>query len=133
MHLLGIDYGRRHVGIAVATTPLADPVAVVPTQDSLNYVEKLINEYAIAAIVIGLSEGNLAQETQQFARRLQKKSKLPVYYQDETLSSYETRRQAAEAQIKRSRREGKLDHVVAAHILQAYIDTHPEAVETPKT
>ena len=122
-NLLGIDYGRSWIGIAVAESGLAEPLVVVENSKSLSRIDNFIDRYQIEAIVVGVSEGKMADETKIFAREIEMKFGLPVYFHDETLSSQDTRELIAKAGIKRNKRENKIDHYVAAMILQDYIDS----------
>lgn len=123
MNLLGLDYGDKHIGVALATTFVAEPLQVVPTSNIFEILRQLIDRYQVNAFVVGLSENETAQKTKDFARQLQDRFHLPVYFQDETLSSQETRRQLAQHGVKRSVRQAKTDHFVAATILQDYLDS----------
>lgn len=123
MNLLGLDYGDKHIGVAVATTFIAEPVKVILTQSALDIIHRYIEEYQIEAIVLGLSENETAQKTKHFAQQLSNQFHLPIYFQDETLSSQDTRRQLAKLGAKRSLRQAKTDHYVAATILQDYLDS----------
>ena len=120
--LLGLDYGQKHLGVALALGPLAEPLQLLPTASAFPQIQ-LIHQYQVDAIVIGLSEGQMAHTTHRFGQELQQATGLPVYYQDETLSSQETRLKLAQSGQKKSIREGKIDHLVAAAILQDYLDS----------
>lgn len=119
---LGIDYGRKHVGLALATTPLAEPLETVTMDLAESVIQRMIAEYSITDLVFGASEGSMLQETIQFAERISALCHLPIHFQDETLSSHETRVLMAQAGFSKKKREQKIDHHVAAYILQAYID-----------
>lgn len=123
MNLLGIDYGDKHVGLALATTFVAEALEVVPTHQAIDRIRSLIKTYNIDAIVLGLSENQMGEKIKHFARLLSDTFHLPVHFQDETLSSQETRKKMAIQGIKRSIRQAKTDHFVAAAILQDYLDS----------
>lgn len=123
MNLLGIDYGQKHLGIALATTFVAEALEVIPTVRAIDRIKELIIEYQIQGIVIGLSENLMAKKIQVFAKELDQQFHLPIYFQDETLSSQDNRRQLAQLGVKRSKRQAKTDHYVAAAILQDYLDS----------
>jgi putative holliday junction resolvase len=106
----------------MATTSLAEPLETVPVEKAEEVIGKLIEEQEIEALVIGLSEGKMAGESRDFGVRLGQVFKLPVYFQDETLSSLETRQRMAIAGKRQKVREGKIDHLVAAQILQDFLD-----------
>lgn len=68
----------------------------------------------------------MADKSRRFGDELEKLTGLPVKYVDETLTSSDSRLQAAKAGIKKSKREAKIDHYAAALFLQDYIDTQLE-------
>lgn len=116
---LGIDYGRAHVGLALALTPLAEPLHTVATNQAVTEINKLIEQYQIDTLVFGLSEGYIGEETRTFAAQFVT-DQVSVEYLDETLSSQE-----AQAQIRHkkmgTRRQGQ-HQFAAAVILQNYLD-----------
>lgn len=126
MTYLCIDYGLIHCGLALGFEGLAEPVETIATKNVEQKVQKLIRAHKPHAIVVGLSEGEMAIKTKQFAQSLEALFKVPIIFQDETLTSQEVRQDAARAGMRRSRREAKIDHLVAARILQDYIDSHLE-------
>jgi putative holliday junction resolvase len=127
MNYLCLDYGDKHVGLAFSSGQLAEPLFTIPTAKALPVILDLIDQYAVESIVIGLSEGKMADQTRAFAQKLQTLTPLPIDFHDETLTSQETRQKAAQMGMKKSRREGKIDHLVAAAILDDYLDSHPES------
>ncbi len=124
MNYLSIDYGDKYIGLAIAVGPLAEPFMTVKKDQAFKTISQVIAQHAIDVIVIGLSEGQMAQKTKAFGTEIKTTFNLPVVYHDETLTSQETRQQMAKIGMKRSRRHGKLDHLVAAAILQDYLDSH---------
>lgn len=124
---LAIDYGTAHIGIAVATTPLAEPLESVPVDQSLTRIQDLIREYEIDEIVVGVSEGYMAQLSRDFGRELARLCHLPVEYHDETLTSRDVAHQLKQA--KRTKRFGPDHHFAAANILQDYLDNIPRLWE----
>lgn len=122
-HILCIDYGDKHCGLAIATTSLAEPIETVSIDKALAKIKALISAYHIEELVFGLSEGKMAEKTRQFAATIGAETKLPIKFHDETLTSYDTRRRIAQAGAKKSKREQKIDHLVAAAILEDYLDS----------
>jgi putative transcription antitermination factor YqgF len=122
MNYLCVDYGLKHVGLAIATTPLAEPIATVPASQAVDRIAQLITDHQITQLVIGLSENQMAEKTRAFAGELARIFNLPVNFHDETLSSQETRQKMAQSGLKKSKREQKIDHLVAAAIIQDYLD-----------
>lgn len=121
MTLLGIDYGRSKLGIAIAYGPLAEPYAVM-TLGELKKLEEIIKQEKIEKIVVGVSEGKMGDESKKFGDKLGSELGLPVEFQDESLSSIDAQRFSIEAGIKRQKRKALEDSYAAAIMLQSYID-----------
>lgn len=129
--VLAIDFGERRIGLAVAEGDLAEPLLVleVKNQDEvLTEIFKICRRWEITKILLGLPcrqaglPGPQAQKVQHFGERLKEKTGLPLVFWDETLTS----QQALEKMIEAGRRQKRrryLDDVVAAMILQEYLDS----------
>lgn len=126
MKLLGVDYGARRVGLAIADieSKLAMPLFVIENnKDFWQRFLKIINEEAIEAIVVGwpvsLNEsdafGETSLEIESFINELGKFISMPIYKEDERFSSDLAKRLTGEKGKKR-------DDVAASIILQSYID-----------
>lgn len=126
MTLLGIDFGRRHVGLARATADgrIAAPWKVLPVrgrEDALAQLVALLRRESVQRAVMGLprnadgTEGSPARRVRRLARVLARRTGVPVVLQDEYASTIE----AAE---RVGGRKGRLDAAAAAVILQAYLD-----------
>lgn len=127
MNILGIDYGRKKIGLALAVTELAEPLQVIRYKDIGILSEKIkgiIKREKIAKIVIGISEGEMAKETKAFAKKLSQKISLPIVYFDETLSTYEAKKLAREANLSREKQRDFEDAFAATIMLQSYLDSH---------
>jgi putative Holliday junction resolvase len=132
--LLGVDYGERRIGLAIAEGSLAEPLAIVDVRNRKGALEKIAQicrQEEISQIVIGLPrdpEGNLTIEDRKIvdlARELRKLLGCPVVFGDETLTSQEAVRKMVEVGKPRRKRR-RLDDVAAALILQEYLD-HQES------
>ncbi len=123
MNYLGLDYGDKHIGVAYATTFVAEALEIIPHHKAIPRLSELLHAHKIDAIVLGISENQMGEKIREFARLLSDTFHLPVHFQDETLSSQDTRRQMAIQGVKKSVREAKTDHYVAAAILQDYLDS----------
>lgn len=120
MVYLGLDYGSRHLGVAISVGALAEPLDTINAAKPLPRLIDLIAEYQPDALVIGLPDGSQKQPAEQFIASL-KKLGLPVHVVDETLSSHDARQALLhKSQIKRKSKEHA---VAAALILQSYLDT----------
>jgi len=125
MKYLGIDYGRKKIGLAVSDGVIAEPMIVVrykDEEDLLNKVEKVIKVEMVEKVVIGVSEGKMAEETKEFGKKLEEMVKIPVVFQDETLSTQTAQELSIRANIGRKKRKEMEDAYSAAIILQNYID-----------
>lgn len=125
MRILAIDYGRKKIGLAVATTMLAEAYGVVRCKSSHSAIEKIrkvVEKEKIEKIVVGLSEGKMAKETKRFAEMLGRQLDLPIYFQDESLSTQRAQDLSIQAGVKRRKRKEFEDAYTAALILQDYLD-----------
>ncbi len=131
MAMLGIDYGQRRIGIAVAHGGVAVPLTVIDSAGDDIDTERIVsmaNEYGVDRIVVGLprsldgSEGEQAGRAIAFAEALAKRTDIPVDTCDERLTTVSADRMLREAGTKRSKKRASRDAVAAAIILQTYID-----------
>jgi putative holliday junction resolvase len=128
--VLGIDYGRRRLGLALSDEfrLTARPLAIMERTNraaDVARIRDLCRVHAVGEIVVGWpirldgTPGEMAQEAAQFAERLRKHLGRPVVLADERLSSWEAAQQAHSAGL---RRNGKpLDDLAAAVILRDYL------------
>ncbi len=125
MRILGIDYGKRKIGIALGDERLVEGLTVVRYEDekkALEKIIKIIKKEKINEIVVGISEGQIGEESRKFGEKLGKKVNLPVHFQDETLTTQDAQALAIIAGIKRKKRRALEDAYSAALILQNYLD-----------
>ena len=131
---LGIDFGRRRIGVAVGqtTTATARPLAVISNgaQPDWQALDRLLREWRPAGIVVGLplgpdgEETAISQQARAFGRQLGQRGGYPVHYNDERLTSV-----AAQEQFRERRSDGRarradavmLDAMAAAIILENWL------------
>lgn len=121
MRILGIDYGRRKIGLAIAEGPLAEPLRVIQYSDIKMLGEKIgkiIKELRIEKVVVGVSEGEMGEESKKFAQSLGAETF------DETLTTHEAQKLSRLAGIKRKKRKSMEDAFAAAIMLQSYLENH---------
>lgn len=127
MVYLGIDYGSKRIGLALAhaDSKLAQPLATIDASrpDYWVRLEQLVKEHEVGELVVGLPRGLDGGETDQtkaarfFAVELAS-LKLPIHLQDEAGTSELAReRIGTKLQAK-----GQIDAEAAAIILQDYLD-----------
>src|SRR3989344_8047034 len=127
MKIVGIDYGRRKIGLAVGDTDnkFAEPLMVVRVESeekAIKKVSEVSNVSRVSKVVIGISEGKTAEETKDFGRKLQEEIKLPVLYFDETLSTHDAIELSIAGGMKRKKRKNMEDAYAAAIMLQNYME-----------
>jgi putative Holliday junction resolvase len=123
MRYLGIDYGKKRVGLALSDESgrLAFPHSVLPNDKHLvAEIARIAKEQKVKAIVVGESKdlsgkaNPLMKDIEVFVQAVHKEAKKPVHLEPEFWSSF----QAARWQGKTD----KLDASAAAIILQSYLD-----------
>ena len=148
MRWLGLDFGSKTVGVAV-TDPLGHTAQGVETitrkedkklRQSCQSIEALIEEYEITAIVLGYpknmddSIGERAEKTEEFKEMLERRTGLPVFLQDERLTTMTADEILEESGVPKGERKKVIDKVAATIILQDFMNDrnrkeHVEAVE----
>ncbi|RLC32981.1 Holliday junction resolvase RuvX [Candidatus Woesebacteria bacterium] len=126
MRILAIDYGQKKVGIALATSRLAEPYKVIRFSSNnalIKEIGKIIDEEQIEKLVIGVSEGEMGEESKRFGEKLKTEFELPLHFQDETLTTRTAQELSFEAGIKRKKRKELEDAYSAALILEDYLDS----------
>jgi putative transcription antitermination factor YqgF len=122
---LGIDYGKKHLGIAVADGPLARPLITIDSEpaQTITAIVKIVEQENIATIVVGLPGGGMDREIRKYAEKLAKCTGKEVVFHNETLSSYEAIAGLRASNASRSKK--KKDHQYAAClILEDYLEAH---------
>ena len=125
MRYLGIDFGLKHIGLAVNFGFLAEPLSQFSYQtisQALEKIDKICSREAIEQLVVGISENKMAEITKEFGETLSKTIKLPVIFQDETLTSKEAENNLIDSGISRKKRAAKGHQAAAALILQDFLD-----------
>ena len=122
---LAIDYGRSKLGLAIATTLLAEPYKVIrykKEEDGVEKIKGVVEEEKVERVVLGVSEGEMAKEIKEFGEKLKKSLSVPIVYQDETLTTQDAQRLSIKSGMKRKKRKEMEDAFAACLILQSYLD-----------
>jgi putative pre-16S rRNA nuclease len=138
MRVLGIDVGRRRVGLAISdpSGTLARPLATLAVTDTADAIERVMAEVTrlsaeedgLAAIVVGVPARLDGSPTDQsahvatFIAALTGRVSLRVVGGDERLTSHEAESRLAIGERDWRKRKQKLDAAAAAIILQDYLD-----------
>ncbi|WP_448519106.1 Holliday junction resolvase RuvX [Rhodoflexus sp.] len=132
--ILAIDYGSKRTGIAVSD-PLqliASPLETVPTAQLIDFLTKYMTAEPVDEIVIGMpkkldnSDTNTTFMVKGFIKAFRKKfANMPIYEIDERFTSVLAMQSMIAAGSKKKDRiekQGNLDKVSAAIILQSYME-----------
>ena len=134
MRIIGLDHGRRRIGVAVGDTRTGMAFARPALQRrslvvDLDTVAALARDEEAGLVVLGLprnmdgSEGTQAAVAREFGERLAAIG-LTVAYVDERLTTWQAAEQLADEGRRVRRRTGELDSAAARLILQEYLDAH---------
>ncbi len=132
--LIGLDFGRRTVGVALSDVSLllASPYAAMPRAKLLAnaaVISDIAAREGAAGLVVGLplgldgSFGPAAQAAKDWAMAMAAATALPAALWDERLSSAAVNRMlVSEADLSRAKRARAVDAAAAAYMLQAALD-----------
>ncbi|NJL32228.1 MAG: Holliday junction resolvase RuvX [Phycisphaerales bacterium] len=132
MRYLAIDLGDKRTGLAVGDdrVRLATPLVVLQVGDRVALLKKIgeaIEEHGPGALVVGLplnmddSEGPMAKKARGFARELEVNFGLPVYLQDERLSSAAAEDKLRDRELTRGQKKQRRDALAAAELLMSFL------------
>lgn len=132
MVILSVDYGDVRTGIAAcdALQMLASPVTVIHQTEKeplADEICRIASEKKAQKLVLGLpknmdgSEGFRAQACREFAALLSEKSKLPVDFQDERLTTVSAHNALNLTNTRGKKRQAVVDAVSAVIILEDYL------------
>jgi putative Holliday junction resolvase len=132
MRYLAIDLGDRRTGLAAGddVVRLVQPVEVlqVPRGPALlDALARAVDRHGPDALVVGLplnmdgTEGGSARSVREFGALIAERTRLPVHYQDERLTSFEAdERMARSGRTHREKRELR-DALAACAILEGFL------------
>ena len=119
MNILGVDYGKKRIGLAWMQTGL-DIILPYGLVDSLDQLVKLIKKEKIDKVIFGLplglenmEENENTKRIRKFAEELKKQTEVEVDFADERLTTAEAMEMGGEV---------SLDEKAAMLILQTYLD-----------
>ncbi len=133
MVALALDIGETRIGIAVsdASGRIASPVKVLPAAEVIGLAKPfryVIEDYEPDVLVSGRpmtmagERGPQAERVEAVARELADKLGLPLYFEDERLSSAEAKRILREQGLNEKQMRGKVDMIAASLFLQSWLD-----------
>ena len=119
--VLAFDFGLKRIGVAVGE-PQLGTAHPLPAVGDFSQIQWLVEQWKPASLVVGLptsAQGEphkMTRQAEDFARRLERRFKLPVARVDERYTSVE-----AEHRL-RGLRKKVIDSVAAQLILEQYFD-----------
>ena len=135
MRILGIDYGDRHIGLAISDLLrlTAQPFGTYDLKESEKenkaFFRDLVARQEIGEIVIGNplrmdgTAGTRTQRTREFAAWLADVVKVPIVFQDERLTTQQALHFLQDQKVKGKRKKDCEDQIAAVIILSTYLET----------
>jgi len=135
--LLALDLGAKRVGLAVSDELhiTATPVPFIERRswkELLRRVASVIEAYDARGLVIGLplnldgSEGEAAREAKRIAQNFQRSLNVPVYLQDERLTSFAADLAMRSDGVNTQESQSRIDSESAAIILRDFLAQHSQ-------
>jgi len=127
--LLAFDFGHRRIGVAVGQTltGTANALAIVPVSGKPDWlaITGIITEWKPAALVVGLplaadgGDTQMSEDARRFGRRLEGRYGIPVWFEDERLTSFGAEERFVDARARGSmrRKDAALKDAMAAQII----------------
>lgn len=125
--LLGLDYGVKKIGLALSnpdrTISLPHGIITGTDEEKLLKIISVISQYKVCGIVIGLPvnmDGTDSEQTKSvfaFTKELALQTELPLYLQDERLTSRLADNLLKATGLSRKKRNSRDDQLAAALIL----------------
>ncbi len=145
MRVLGVDYGDRHIGLALSDPLLitAQPLGSYELTGRENvdrhYFQDLVARHDVAEIVLGNplrmdgSSGTRAEKTRVFAAWLEKAVGKPVVLLDERLTTRQALKTLDDEKLRGRKKKDWEDRIAAVIILSTYLERKRYAGDGPKT
>jgi len=135
MRILGIDYGDKHLGLALSdplwlTAQTLGMYSLQTPEKDRRYFQNLIERHQIIQIVIGLplrmdgTAGTRVEKTRVFGDWLQKALKIPIHYWDERLTTKQAMSILGEDNINMKKKKKLKDTISASLILSSFLEVH---------
>ncbi len=134
MIILAVDLGKARTGLAVCdkTEFLASPLAQISEKNSeilLNKVADVALAKEVELIVVGLpknmdgTEGESAQYSREFGKKLKEKTGIDVKMQDERGTTITAHKYLNATNTRGKKRKNIVDSIAATIILQNFLDS----------
>lgn len=119
MNYLAVDYGTKNIGLAVSTLGVIYPIPAIKNNDNtIDNLKKIITDYKIDGIYVGVSEGEVANLTKVFIEKLKSMLKLNIETVEEAVSTIEAQQIYIQNKNKKKDYKKLIDSIAAAVILR---------------
>jgi putative holliday junction resolvase len=119
MNSLGIDYGTKRIGLAISINGIISPLDVLSNDKNIfEKIKKIIDDFKIEKIYVGLCEGEFAIRTKEFVSKLSSMLQLSVETIEESVSTIEADQIFKTNKKKNKDYKNKIDSIAAAVILR---------------
>jgi len=136
--VLAIDLGSKRVGLAVSdelrlTVRTLQALPRTPWKRLLSSLEELCEQLDVRSIVMGLplrldgTVGEAAEEVRRVGRNLQLSLELPLFFQDERLTSKDAESSLREQGFRDVEISERVDSEAASIILRDFLDNQKSA------
>ncbi|MGL4676203.1 MAG: Holliday junction resolvase RuvX [Brevinema sp.] len=126
--ILGIDYGTKKIGLALTDSLriIASPHSTQANNEQFwGFLKELITHQDIDGFVVGIpshqEKNSFEPHVLGFIRKLQKHFSLPIYLQDESLSSKDSRTFLLSTGKRGKKLKQSLDQYAAQMILSEFL------------
>lgn len=142
MRIIGLDVGDKTIGVAIS-----DPYGMIAQglktikrvneSKDIDEIKKIVQSFMVEKIVVGFPKnmngtiGAQGQKAIYFVEILKRELKIPILLWDERLTTVEANRVLIEkADVRRSKRKEVIDKLAATLILQGYLDSEKNQINS---
>jgi putative Holliday junction resolvase len=134
MRVLGVDYGDRHIGLAlsdpllITAQPLGSYELAGRDDEDRAYFRALVARHEISEIVVGNplrmdgSSGTRTEKTLRFAAWLEQATGRPVVLMDERLTTQQALKTLDDIKLRGKKKKDWEDRIAAVIILSTYLE-----------
>jgi putative Holliday junction resolvase len=144
MRVLGVDYGDRHIGLAlsdpllITAQPLGSYQLTGREDVDRRFFQDLVVRHDVEEIVLGNplrmdgSVGTRSEKTRAFAAWLEKAVGKPVVLQDERLTTRQALKTLEGEKLRGPKKKDWEDRLAAVIILSTYLECRRNAGDAPE-
>ena len=130
---MALDVGDNTIGVAVSDTLNITAQGVktirrISNKKDVNEVLKLISEYSVTTLVVGLplrldgTKGIQAEKVEKFIKKICYEKDIEVIYEDERYTTLMAEKQMINNDMRREKRKQLIDMLAAVNILTTFLE-----------